>query len=347
MQTLTAKLKFIESVFGSGFLAANGKNFGVRCPICAPRDMSKKKLVIRVDDDLTHCWTCGYGACSLAPLIKKYGSQDNLVRYRDEFMPEMAKSRWRTNDAEPEKLPDELKLPEQFTLLTTAHMNNPDVLAAWNYLKSRNVTRKDAWFFKLGISNELRWKRRIIIPSFDVEGKLNYFVARNIDPFDRRPKYDGPDVLKSKIIFNEINVDWSSRLVIVEGAFDLMKCPENTVPLLGSDLSEKSELFSKILVNDTKVSIALDGDMWDVKVPKLSKKLKEYDVDHNIVDLRQHGDPGKMTKAAFRESLDSAVTLDWNDRFFSKLNRASTMSLRMRSDTYRSEHAQKITDRNH
>ena len=337
MYSLTLKLQFIESIFGAGRLASNGKNFDIRCPICASTNSDKKKLVIRVDDDVNHCWVCGFKAHTLAPLIRKFGTQAQLLRYRDEFMPESSKnSSLFVNDDDDclnEKIP--LTLPSDFQLLTLASMIDPDVAAAWSYIRARGITKNDAWYFKLGISNDRRWRRRIIVPSFDCDGKLNYYVARNIDEFDRRPKYDNPDENKLPIIFNELNVDWSKRLVICEGTFDMMKCGENVVPLLGSDLNEESKLFSQIISNNTPIALALDGDMWRTKTPKIIKKLQEYDVDVVLVDVREHGDPGKMSKQQFRDALSLAIAPTWESTFLDKLSFASETKLRLKRDVKR------------
>jgi len=338
VHSLSGKLKFFETVFGSGRLAANGKNFGVRCPICAPGDASKRKLIIRVTDDVNHCWTCGWKAHTLAPLIRKFGSSTQLLRYRDEFMPEEARSRRTYDDLEPEK--KSLELPKDFQLLTLASLGDPDVKAAWFYLKKRGVTLRDAWYFKLGISNEQRWKRRVIMPSFDVDGKLNYFVARNVDEHDRRPKYDNPDDDKLPIVFNEINVDWTKKLVVCEGPFDLMKCGDNATALLGSDLNEQSRLFSQIIVHNTPVALALDADMWRTKAPRISKKLQEYDVDVTLVDVREYGDPGKMTKQQMRSAVESGTAPTWESSFLEKLARASGVTLKVRQNTYHKTHDQ-------
>ena len=324
VHSLTQKLKFFESVFGSGRLAANGKNFGVRCPICAPSDHNKRKLVIRVADDVNHCWTCGWKSHTVAPLIRRFGTSSQLLRYKEEFAPRGTTEKF---DDTPQK--KKLELPDDFCLLTLASFTDPDVKATWSYLRSRGVTQKDAWYYKLGISNEYRWKRRVIIPSFDSEGDLNFYVARNIDPGDRRPRYDGPDEDKLPIIFNEINIDWTKKLVICEGAFDLMKCGENAVPLLGSDLNEQSRLFNQIVLHNTPIALALDGDMWNTKMPRMVKKLQEYDVSVEVVDVRNWEDPGKMTKQQFKVALDEAKTLTWEDSFYNKLQRASEIKMRM------------------
>jgi len=213
-------------------------------------------------------------------------------------------------------------------LLTLANDVDPDVKAVWRYVYSRGLTDRDAWYFKFGISDEVRWKRRVIMPSFDSKGDLNYFVARAIDK-DKKPKYDNPDVDKNPVVFNEINIDWTKRLTLVEGPFDLVKCPENTTALLGSDLDERHEVLNQILLHNTPVALALDGDMWNKKMPRIVKKLQEYDVDVVVVDVRPWGDPGNMSKAEFEKALSDAKPLEWNDIFGDRLKKAMEISLRL------------------
>lgn len=317
--SLTDKISFFESVFGKGRLSSNGINFDVRCPICAPSDPTKKKMSIRTDDDRLHCWVCGFRARSLAPLLRKYGTPSQQATYRAMFGGPGFVSQVVTGEKEEAYV---LELPKDFCLLPLAPITDPDVKAAWRYVLSRGLSEKDAWYFKLGLSNEPKWKRRIIMPSFDAAGRLNYFVARAIDK-GRKPKYDNPPVDHKEIIFNDINVDWARPLVLVEGPFDMTKCPDNTTALLGSDLSEQHELFNKILINNTPVFLAMDGDMWDTKIPKIYKKFIEYNVDVKVVDVRQWGDPGNMSKAEFIDAMKDAKTLSWEDDFIRRLSNAA------------------------
>lgn len=321
--TLSEKVRFIEGVFGAGKLARNCLNIDVRCPFCLPKDRSKKKLAIRVDDDRNHCWVCGWQAHTLAPLLWKCGLQEKLNEYRDRFMPDAARRRFDLEGNVP--VPEVVALPKDFRLLVTAP-DEPDARAAWQYIRARGLSERDMWYFKLGISSEPRWHRRIIVPSFDALGSLNYFVARAIDRF-KRPKYDNPDFDKLPIIFNELNVDWSSRLTICEGTFDMFKCGDNAVPLLGSDLNEASTLFSSLLVNRTPVALALDGDMWETKTLRAAKKLVEYDIDVVLVDTRGFGDPGNASKEEFAAALRAAQPFEWSSMFRTRLDRASRPTL--------------------
>lgn len=324
--TVNDKVAFIQKAFGSGKLARNCKNIDVRCPICAPRDPSKRKLAIRIDDDRNHCWTCGWRAHTLVPLLQKCGAREALLEYVERFKPAMSESRRRCFFFDVEAMPVKLTLPAGFKLLALATGRDPDLLAVKRYVRERGLTEQDEWYFKLGVSSDPRWSRRVIVPSFDSMGELNYYVGRAVDG-RRRPKYDNPDVDKLPVIFNEINVDWTQRLVICEGTFDMFRCGDNVVPLLGSDLNEESALFTALLVNHTPVAVALDEDMWETKTLKVARKLSEYDLDVVIVDTRPFGYPGNSTRSQFKEALENAKPFDWESAFHERLNRASRTSL--------------------
>lgn len=321
MLTLTEHVKFIESIFGSGLLSRNSRNFDVRCPICNPKDKSKRKLSILLPEHRLHCWTCGYKAYNLVPLIKKFGTREQLNAYR-QFIPTDDRNRNETWVVE--ETPAELTLPKDFQLFATYAGYDPDVLACKRYMLSRDISDDDLWYYKLGFSNELKWHRRIIVPSFDKNGKLNHYVARAIDKF-KKPKYETPTGERSSVIFNEINIDWTKRVILCEGTFDMMKCGENAIPILGSDLNESTLLFNTIVMNNTPIMLALDADMKLTKTPRIAKKLLEYDIDLLIVDVKT--DPGDMSKRQFRQACEEAHPFEWGQNFLDRLNRAVRVAL--------------------
>ena len=61
------------------------------------------------------------------------------------------------------------------------------------------------------------------------------------------------------------------------------------------------------------------------------KKFKEYDVDVIVVDVREWDDPGKMTKQQFKVALDNAMVPTWESNFFSRLDRASELKMKLKS----------------
>lgn len=327
MLSLSDKLKFIQRVFGTYRISRDGRNVDVRCPICAPSDKTKLKLSILTEEDeerclACHCWTCGYRSRTLWKLIMQYGSQELLFEYRDRFLPEsMRRKTWIDEDVVKQKL----ELPKDFKLLATAGNRDPDVLAIKKYLYvDRKLTEDDLWFFKIGYSNQQKWFRRAIFPSFDRNGELNHYVARAVDK-KRKPKYDAPDGDRAHVIFNELHLDWSRQVTICEGVFDMVKCGDNAVPLLGSDLDEQSMLFSAIVANKTPIALALDADMRLKKTPKIAQRLMDYNIDVVIVNVNT--DPGDMSKKEFRQALAAAQPFDWHQAFLDRLNHAARISL--------------------
>ena len=179
---------------------------------------AKKKLTLRVDNEFYHCWVCGLRGRGLVRFFKIY-----KPRYLEAASSIFEK---RVAEKEEEQLPA-IALPDNFRLLATLNGSaDPDLRACKNYLLTRGFAQKDLWYFRLGAVSSGRYRRRIIIPSFDSEGVLNYFTARSIDT-DAGRKYINPRVKRSEIIFNEMNIDWTKELTIVEGPFDLMKANQN------------------------------------------------------------------------------------------------------------------------
>jgi hypothetical protein len=325
--SLTDAVTFIENVFGHGELARDGLNIAVRCPIpdCDSRkDRSKRKLAIRTDDWRVHCWVCGHRARSLVPLLRRFASKEVFNDYCTRFLDK----KHVTYDAQGTDEPTDIHLPSGFRLLTEASRSDPDAADLKTYLANeRNLLGADGWRYGLGYvprdaTDDYRWKRRVIMPSFDAQGNLNYFTGRAIDR-RRRPKYDNPSVDRTSVIFNELNVDWTRRVVLCEGPFDMVNCGDNAVPLLGSELNEQYAVFEKLLVHSTPVAMALDSDVWATKTLRIAKRLVGYGLDVVIVDTRSFTDPGNATREQFAEALACAKPYDWADALATKLAAAA------------------------
>lgn len=328
MLSLNDKLQFIQRAFGTYRISRDCRNVDVKCPICDPKDKTKLKLSILTEDSddrclACHCWTCGYRSRSLWSLLFKHCSRELLFEFRDKFLPESMRHRVHEDDVQ--KAPEVLRLPDDFRLFASTGVRDPDVLAMRKYLVNRQINERDLWHYKLGYSEMPGWRHRIIVPSFDANGKLNWYVGRKISSKVYGPKYEAPPGDRRHVIFNELNVDWKQRLVLCEGSFDMMKCGDNAVPLLGSDLSVESALFNAIVVNGTPIALAMDADMRTTKLPVVAQKLADYDID--VIIVRVPSDPGEMSKHEFKAALQAAQPFDWQQTFFDKLERASKLSL--------------------
>ena len=211
---------------------------------------NKGNLEVNYGEHLYHCWSCGISG-PLGKLIDLYGNKKQKKIYKI-FQPEVEKPK--------EKKKEKLKFPETYTLFKDSSEIYPVRRQAYNYLKSRGITDDIIEKYKIGFCDGGSFSGRIIIPSFDKEGILNYFIARSWDP-KSKSKYKNPTAEKDKIIFNESLIDWDKDITLVEGAFDSVFVP-NSIAMLGKHLSQL--LFETLYTKAKKnIIIATDGDAWD------------------------------------------------------------------------------------
>ena len=185
--------------------------------------------------------------------------------------------------------------------------------------KKRGISKHKLHILRVGYSIDNSLSRYLILPSYDKNGDLNYYVSRNIDADTTNSfKYKNATVPKKSIIFNEINIDWNIPLTIVEGPLDLLKTNDNATCLLGSALNEDMKLFQEIVRHKTKVNLALDSDVYH-KTIRIAKLLSSYDIDVDILDTRGSEDVGDMSKERFDEILNSSNKFNENDTLLAKI----------------------------
>lgn len=308
MLTASEKIAFIQSVFGDG--EVRRENITVRCPICNDNRTEKRKLSIRLTDDVNHCWVCGWSARSLLPLLRKF-APEKVEEYKvsNPFLADKSKS--------DEVIDVPLALPNDFKLLA-AVQGDPYADDLITYLSSRGVGIREMWRWKLGYSRTEKWLNRIVVPSFDRNGDINYYTGRIVTDQQFR-KYENCDVQRTDVVFDEMNIDWTKELVLVEGPFDLIKCRMNATCILGSSLPENSLLHEKIMFYNTPVVLMLDSDMQD-RMIFLAKRFMGYGIDVKIVFLDDK-DPGQMTPSAVEKFVRNAKAVSEYDLMRLKLHR--------------------------
>lgn len=223
------------------------------CPDCDD-NRGKGNLEINYCSHVYKCWSCGESnemMGSLGKLIDKYGTKKqkklyNLVRPEEEKVKIIKKPK--------------VVLPESFTLFKESSSVYPIRRQAYNYLISRGITDDIIDKYGIGFCDRGSHSGRIVVPSYNSDGELNYYVARSWSP-KTKSKYKNPEAEKSKIIFNENLINWEDDIFLVEGVFDGFFL-NNSIPLLGKFLNET--LFDKIYEKSKGfITIALDGDAWE------------------------------------------------------------------------------------
>lgn len=218
-----------------------------------PNGDGKGNLEINYYKDAFKCWACKdtndmHG--SITRLIKRYGTPKILKDY-NRFKPEKPEDYGH-------KKAVEVTLPEGFKLLKDSSPKDFKYGLAMHYLKQRGITKDIIEDFNIGYTTKGKFFNRIIIPSYDEYGELNYFIARWFDKLKTKLKYLNPDVEKQSIIFNENRINWDATIYLVEGATDHIVVP-NSIPLLGKYIPDilLTKLYEKSRAN---IVILLDND---------------------------------------------------------------------------------------
>jgi DNA primase len=248
-----ALVELLEDVLvDHGLHYPNRGQISFNCPVCDD-GRNKHNLEVNYIDNVYKCWSCGDSEGTHGPLgriFDKYGNKKQKKLY-EVFKPETVVKR--------EKKKKTLRLPEGFTLFKDSSTVYPVRRQAMNYLKSRGITDEMIERFGIGFCDKGDHAGRIVIPSYDKKGELNYYIARSWNPMSRA-KYKNPEAEKDKIIFWENLIDWKKDVYLVEGAFDGLFL-NNPIPMLGKHMSEL--LFETIYRNAKgNIIICLDADAW-------------------------------------------------------------------------------------
>src|SRR5690606_10490043 len=112
--------------------------------------------------------------------------------------------------------------------------------------------------FNIGVCLYGYYRDRLIFPSYNDRGEVNFFVTRAYN--GRKPDYLLCKNNKLHIVFNESNINWDSPVFIVEGVFDMVVIP-NSTPILGKIIPY--ELVNKLLYYKTPVVLMMDPDAYE------------------------------------------------------------------------------------
>lgn len=259
------------------------------CPYCADEkgveSDGKYNLAINYGEDMRtkpffHCWRCGT-AGKLSKLLKDFGKENILSKYYRELKDIKSSMLYKINfngDEEDNiQIETQVDLPNDFRRI---QKDDRYAQQAISYLSQRGLGDFFIDQYKLGYipywSKDKEMRDRIIIPSYDAYGELNYFVARDYTGRRKYRKYNNPDLKKTLFIFNEGMINWYEDVTLVEGSFDHMVTP-NSIPLMGKVLKTDYTLF-KTIVKKAKcnVNVLLDEDARKdaVKVYKLLNSTK-------------------------------------------------------------------------
>ena len=246
-------ITILNDVLGPGTSMKNDEQAHY-CPFCHHH---KKKMQINIQTQQWHCWVCDAKGKRINRLLRRLHVDSHKLRklyeiYGDDYVVY-------SNNTEDEKV--ELRLPSEFqSLLIEPKGINPLFGKVKEYARKRGISEGDIKRYNIGYCDSGHYANRIIIPSYDRDNRLNYFIARSV--FDEEKfKYKNPPVSKNVIMF-ENQINWNEPITLVEGVFDAMAVKRNAIPLLGKFVPKT--LNDSIYEKQVKsINILLDEDAQD------------------------------------------------------------------------------------
>lgn len=280
-------LELIEDVLGSKGKKQIKGGYTFYCPAC---NHHKKKLSVNIGDidfGKWRCWVCSETnntkGRSLYKLFRRFGASDRQISELKELTKDVKSEKFTTQKSNKEilNLPDEyIPLWSDIKSIIKKH--------AIVYLRKRNIGWTEIYRYSIGYAESGRYNNRIILPSFDKNGRLNYFTGRAI--FDNNYKYMNPSYTKNIIPF-DLLTNWRMPIKLTEGIMDAIAIRNNAIPLFGKTISDK--LYEKILKERPPVVyICLDDDAKKDAVVMVEKLIFQG-IKTYMVDLSE-GDPSDL-----------------------------------------------------
>jgi len=311
-------ISIVEQAVGS-----NSKEVGRKgdrkfsCPFCRHPE-HKKKLYVNLDPSQEQfgswqCFVCDNRGKSFFTLLKKADASKTLFKRLKKHLD--APGRSYSEEPEDEDFENEVSLPECFKPLWK---EQDDIVSrhALNRLEDRGVSYGDIVKHRIGYCRSGKYKKRMVIPSYDRSGDLNYFVGRRIWS-SQFPKYKNPSASRSEIVPFESMINWREPVTIVEGPFDAISTRRNAVPILGNKLPER--LVTRLMRAETSsVNVALDADMKDVAL-EIAERFLAEDFTVRLIDLPDGKDPGDVGFEKMQSIIRSTSPLSFDDVISKKL----------------------------
>jgi ribosomal protein L37AE/L43A len=307
----TNKLKVInvlDTVLGTGTSLKDNEQ-AHHCPFCHHH---KKKLQVNVITQYWHCWVCNAKGRSLNRLLRKLNATESELHTIYKIYGEDQYTQYTAE----EESTIELQLPTEFKkLYPHPTYINPIHNQVLSYLKKRNIDELLIQKYNIGFCESGIYGGRIIIPSYDSLGKLNYFEARTIYP-DEWLKYKKPPINRNVIMF-ESQINWKEPITLVEGVFDSFSIRRNVIPILGKFIPKK--LMDKIFLEGVReINIMLDSD-----AVRESTELSKYFINNGIRVkniIPKNKDFGESTFNETIIKLKQSTYTQWDNIVIDKLN---------------------------
>ena len=268
----------------------------------------KPKLQVNIQTGKWHCWVSNQGGHNLYQLFKKVNAGYDDFTLLNQLLGDVS-----FYQKDKDKKSEVIQLPQEYKSLSDDSDTSIIKQHAIRFLRKRGFNSEDILRYNLGYCTEGQYNNRIIIPSYDSEGRLNYFVGR--DFYNSNFKYKNPPFPKDIIGF-DLYVNWSLPIILVEGVFDAMSVKSNSIPLFGKSILPK--LYNKIVENKVKdIFIILDSDAFNDAI-QMTEKFVNEGINVNFVKL-DGKDPNDLGYKKMITQIDNSLPMDFKQIMEMKL----------------------------
>ena len=269
----------------------------------------KPKLQVNIQTGKWHCWVSNQGGHNLYQLFKKAGAGYNDFKELNKLLGDVSFYK-KDNDT----TTDDVRLPQEYKSLSDPFDTSLIKEHAIRFLRKRGITKEDITRYNLGYCQSGKYNNRIIIPSYDSKGQLNYFVGR--DFYSSNFKYMNPPNVAKDVIGFDLYINWSLPIILVEGVFDAMSVKSNSIPLFGKTILPK--LYKKIVEKKVKdIFIILDSDAFDDAI-RMTEKFVNEGINVNFVKLDGQ-DPNDLGYKKMITKINNSLPMDFKQIMEMKL----------------------------
>lgn len=280
------------------------------CPECGD---TKGHFYVNIDKKLFHCYKCGFAGTLTKLVARIEGISEHQAKemLMDQLRPVTTKAiteiiamaiQVKRKAKGKKETAIDVPLPDEFI---PCFNKKTKQLSVPVYLKQRDVNPQTLAYFGVGYAGSGPYKGTVIWPIHTGESRT--FVARVAGDVKGR-KYLYPENAPiGRFVFNYNKVKIGEKLIIAEGAMDVMRLwlyGYNAVGLLGKNMTNH-QLRLILMLNPSDVVIMLDNDALD-QANKLASAISGF-VPVKVAVL-DSGDPD----SASRDDIEKAINSSYN-----------------------------------
>ncbi len=280
----------LSLVLGTVKYADGSDEHKFNCPFCEANGHGKDNkwhLYVNPKKEKWICFKCGERG-SLDQLLQKLGIEKGAPVINDDEFMKLAKQlefgihdEEKLNDVSPSEYPCEVRPVEPGS-------------SAYRYMKYvRGYEYKEFADYKL-VYGEFMFSSRIFFPTFDMDGKLCYWVARKIfNDSDKVAKYVNPKAEKLNV-FN-LNRVKGDHIIICEGVLSAMAAGPEAVAIFGKTAT-KQQIWLLNSIKFDEYIISLDSDARK-EAFSLASEFINRGKKVSLVELPEREDPDSVRKS--------------------------------------------------